>query len=106
MKQYKVIITPDAEDDFEKYLEYLLNIKKNPQAYINLLQDFEDTKNSLSNIAGSISEPKSERLRERYLKRMNFLHHNYFLLFYFGDDEIVYITNVFHGLEAFEDKLR
>ena len=106
MKQYKVIVTPDAEEDLRKYVAYLRDVKKNPQAVKNVLEDFRDTKKSLKNVAGSIKEPDSEKLKESGLKRMNFLRHNYFVLFYIGDDDKVYITDVFHGLEDFESKLR
>ncbi len=106
MKQYKVIVTPDAEEDLRRYVAYLHDVKKNPQAVKNVLEDFRDTKKSLQNVAGRLKEPDSEKLKERGLKRMNFLRHNYFVLFYIGDDDKVYITDVFHGLEDYESKLR
>ncbi len=106
MKARKVIVTPDAEQDLRKYLDYLRNAKKNPQAVRNVLSDFRETKKKLAEIADSIKEPDEEKLKERSLKRLNFLRHRYFILFHIGDDGIVYITNVFHELEKFEDKLR
>ena len=106
MKNYKVMVTPEAEKELKGYIAYLRSVKKNPQAVRNVLNDFKDTKTSLGNVAGSLKEPESEELRSRGLKRMNFLRHNYFLLYYIGNDEIVYITNIFHGLEDFENKLR
>ena len=106
MKQYKVIVTPDAEEDLESYVAYLRQVKKNPQAVKNVLKDFRETKISLGKTAGSIKDPESEALLKRGLKRMNFQKHNYFVLFYIGTDDIVYITDVFHGLEDFERKLR
>ena len=106
MKQYKIIVTPDAEEDLRKYVAHLRDVKRNPQAVKSVLADFRDTKKSLKNVAGSIKEPDSEKLKERSLKRMNFLRHNYFVLFYIGDDDKVYITDVFHGLEDYESKLR
>ena len=106
MKKYKVIVTPDAEKDLNRYLDYIRDEFKNPQAIRNVLVDFRETKRALSSVAGSLAEPESEKLKERGLKRMNFLKHNYFLLYYIGSDGIVYITDVFHGLEDFESKLR
>ena len=106
MKQYRVIVTPDAERDLKCYLIYLRKVKKNPQAVKNVLKDFADTKKSLARTAGSIGEPKSEMLRARELKRINFSRHNYFLLFHIGEDNIAYVTNIFHGLEDYENKLR
>lgn len=105
MKKYRIIVTPDAEEDLNKYIVYLIEKKKNPQAVRNLLKDFRETKNCLSNVAGSLKDPENEKMIERGLKRINFLHHNYFMLYYI-DKEIAYITQIFHGLENFEDKLR
>ena len=106
MKHYKVIVTPDAEGDLQAYIAYLRHVKKNPQAVKNVLKDFRETKENLGRVAGSLGEPYSDELRKRGLKRINFLKHNYFALFYIGADDTVYITNIFHGLENFEDKIR
>ena len=41
----------------------------------------------------------------RRLRRINFLHHNYFLLYQLEGDT-AYVTNIFHGLEDVDNKLR
>lgn len=106
MMKYNVKVTPDAEKDLKAYLTYLYNVKRNPQAVKNVIEDFNETANMLSAVASSIAEPDSEKLKARGLKRINFKRHNYFLLYYIGSDDVVYITNVFHNLEDFENKLR
>ena len=58
MKKYKVIVTPDAKEDLRAYLSYLRNEKKNPQAVKNVLEDFRATRDSLSNVAGSLGDPE------------------------------------------------
>ena len=105
MKKYTVIRTDDAENDLECYVAYLVREKRNPQAARNLLDDYDETIDSLKNVAGSLAEPSSNKLRERGLKRINFLHHAYLLLYRIEDDT-VYVTNVFHQKEDFESKLR
>jgi len=106
MKRYRVLVTPDAEADLKIYLSYLRSVKKNPQAVKSVLEDFRNTKNDLKSVARSLPEPDSEKLKARGLKRINFKKHNYFLLYYIDSMDIVYVTNIFHGLENFEDKLR
>ena len=71
---------------------------------VNLLKGL-DAKQSLSKVASTLAEPDSEKLKARGLRRINFKRHNYFLLYYIGLDDIVYITNIFHGLEDYESKL-
>ncbi|WP_341469556.1 hypothetical protein [Eubacterium ramulus] len=43
---YKVVVTSDAEKDFDRFIQYLLFEKKNVQAAQNVLNDFEATKKS------------------------------------------------------------
>ena len=72
MKRYKVKISPRAKEDFKKSIYYLIYIKKNRQAAENLFSDYQNTIEMLSNVAGSLREPDSEKLKDRRLKRMNF----------------------------------
>lgn len=46
---YKIVLMKDAEEDFDRFIAYLLFEKKSEQAARNLLNDFEATKISLSN---------------------------------------------------------
>lgn len=105
MKCYRVVVSIDAKEDLKRYIRYLRQVKLSPQAAKNVLEDFKATRKSLSICAGSIAQPISEKLRERGLRRLNFQKHNYFLL-YKLEGELAIITNIFHGLEDFENKLR
>ena len=105
MKSYKVKISPNAKKELQERLSYLVEVKLNKQAANNVMQDYRETRESLSHIAGSIKEADSKKLRERGLKRINFRRHDYFLLFRI-DGEVVTVTNVFHFLEDFENKLK
>ena len=40
---YKVVVTAEAEEDLNQFIQYLLFAKKNKQAAKNVLDDFEDT---------------------------------------------------------------
>ena len=40
---YKVVVTNDAKENMQKYIEYILYEKKNQQAAASLLDDFEYT---------------------------------------------------------------
>ena len=83
MKTYKVVVTDEAQEAFKRYLRYVKNIKKNPYAAKNILDDYIATRKQLSSCAGMLAEPESEKLRQRNLKRMNFLNHDYFILMIF-----------------------
>lgn len=100
---YKVLITPDAEEDLDRYVRYLLFEKKNEQAAKNLLDDFEETKRQLSRAAGSMAYCQNVRLKEFGYKRINFWKHKYFML-YRVEDNIVIVDNIFHELQDYENK--
>ena len=104
MKRYKVYITGRAFSDLRIRIGYLRNEKKSMQAAQALFDDYRETRSILANIAGALAESHDEKLKRRGLKRINFLHHNYFMLFKI-EKEKVFIVRVFHGLEDYQNKL-
>lgn len=44
MKSYKVVVTIDAQEDIKRYLRYIRNVKKNPQAAKSILDDYIATR--------------------------------------------------------------
>lgn len=105
MKKYKIVITKQAQADLRGKLAYICNHLKNPQAVQSVYNDFKLTRNTLEEVADTIREPDNMELKKRDLKRINFRTHNYFMLFRIRDERVE-ITNIFHGSEDFENKLR
>ena len=60
---YKVIVTKVAEADLDNFLRYLINVKENPQAAQNVLDDFEMTIERLALIAGSLKFCDNPKLK-------------------------------------------
>lgn len=105
MKKYRVVVTKEAQNDLRAKLEYLRKHIKNPQAIKNVYEDYKNTRKALEVVAGSIHESESEKLRIRDLKRINFQTHNYFMLFRIRENRVE-VTDIFHGSEDYENKLR
>ena len=82
---YKIVVTSEAEKDFEGFVRYLLLEKKSEQAAKNLIDDFEKTKLNL-------------------YRRINFLSHKYFML-YRVEGSLVFVDNIFHELQDYENKI-
>lgn len=101
---YNVVVTSDAEKDLDKFIRYLLFEKKNEQAAGNLLDDFEETKNILSNVAASLKDCDNPKLKQFGYKRINFRKHRYFML-YRVEENMAIIDNMFHELEDYENYL-
>ena len=101
---YKVAVTADAEEDLNQYIRYLLMEKKSEQAARNILDDFEATIQSLKNVAGSLKLCDNPRLKELGYRRINFFSHRYFMMYRIVED-IVFIDNIFHELQDYENKM-
>lgn len=101
---YNVVITEDAQEDLDAFIQYLLFVKKSDQAARNLLDDFETTKQSLSRVAGSLKYCENPRLREEGYRRINFMSHNYFMLYRIEDEKVI-VDNIFHELQDYENKI-
>lgn len=101
---YKVVVTTEAEEDLERYIRYLLVVKRNEQAAKNVLDDFESTVKSLKSVAGSLKLCENPRLRKLGYRRINFLSHRYFMMYRIVED-IVFVDNIFHELQDYEKKM-
>ena len=101
---YSIVMTSDAEDDFDGFVQYLLFVKKSEQAAINLINDLEETKESLINVAESLKLCENPQLAAQGYRRINFLSHDYFMLYRVEGNNVV-IDNIFHFLQDYENKL-
>ena len=102
---YKIVVTADAQEDLEHFIEYLLFEKQSMQAAKNVLDDFEATKESLRHVAGSLKLCDNPRLNQLGYRRINFLNHRYFMMYRIEED-VVFIDNIFHDLQDYENKMR
>ncbi len=101
---YNVVITIDAENDLDRHIQYLLYVKNNPQAAENVLDDYDETIDSLSRVAGSLKYCENPKLKKDGYKRINFQKHHYFMMFRV-DGKNAIVDNIFHDLEDFENKM-
>ena len=95
---YDVFVTLDAKEDLEGFIYYLLVEKKSRQAAMNVLDDFEATKQSLATVAGSIKLCDNPRLKALGYRRINFLSHRYFMLFRIEGNQVI-VDSIFHELQ-------
>lgn len=102
---YNVRIASTAEDDFVELYEYLLNDKCNSQAAEHFFNDFQQTKEVLSRVAGSLKLCDNAKLAALGYHRLNFVEMNYFMLYRIEGNDAV-IDDIFHGLEDYEKKMR
>ena len=97
-------MTKDAREDLERFIQYLLVEKNSMQAAKNVLDDFDATIETLKHVAGSLKLCDNPRLRESEYRRINFLNHRYFML-YRIEEKMVYVDNIFHELQDYENSM-
>ena len=98
---YKVVVT---KDDLERFIKYLIVEKKSMQAAENILNDYDATIECLEHVAGSLKLCDNPRLRQLEYHRINFLNHRYFMLYRIVD-HMVFVDNIFHELQDYENKM-
>ena len=101
---YKIVVTREAEEDLERFLRYLMFVKENVQAAQNVLNDYDATIECLKHIAGSLKLCDNPGLRKLEYRRINFLNHRYFMM-YRVVGEMVFVDNIFHELQDYENQM-
>lgn len=101
---YRVVVTKDAEEDLDQFIKYLIFEKENMEAAQNVLDDYDATIQTLKIVAGSLKLCENPRLRQLEYRRINFLNHRYFMLYRIVDN-LVFIDNIFHDLQDYENKI-
>ncbi len=101
---YKVVVTRDAEEDLERFIKYLIIEKESMQAAENVLKDYDATIERLKHVAGSLKLCDNPRLSQLEYRRINFLSHGYFMLYRIVDN-VVFVDNIFHELQDYENKM-
>ncbi|MGN0402352.1 MAG: type II toxin-antitoxin system RelE/ParE family toxin [Acetatifactor sp.] len=101
---YKIVVTKDAEEDLDKFVKYLIFEKANTQAAQYVLDDYDATIECLKHVAGSLKLCDNPKLRKFEYRRINFLNHRYFMMYRIVDNK-VFIDNIFHELQDYENKM-
>lgn len=101
---YKVVVTREAEEDLDQFIRYLIVEKESVEAARNVLDDFDNTIDTLKLVAGSLKLCDNPRLRQLEYRRINFLKHRYFMLYRIVGD-VVYVDSIFHELQDYESKM-
>lgn len=101
---YRIVVTKDAEEDLDCFIKYLIFEKESMQAAQNVLNNYDATIESLRHVAGSLKLCDNPRFRQLEYRRINFLNHRYFMLYRIVDN-VVFVDNIFHELQDYENKM-
>lgn len=102
--QYKVEISDLAEQQYDKFLEYIYNVLMNPQAAASLMQDFDDTIKILEGHADSLGYCNSERLRKMEFHKVHLQRHKYLLVYRIKRKNVI-VEGMYHELQDYENAI-
>ncbi len=102
MDSFDVIISPKALSQLNDYIDYLQYTLLNNQAARNVWQDALDTREHLSNVAGSLNPCSHPQLRKNGYRPINFLRHRYLML-YRIEGRTAYVDAIYHQLQDYEN---
>lgn len=102
---YKVVITPIAQRQFDRCVGYIVNHFQNRIAARALIKDFNKTVISLQSVAGSLPLLQDPDLQVKGYRKILFLKHDY-LMVYHLDGQTAVVDAVFHTLQDYENALK
>lgn len=103
--EYKVVLTSEAKTQFRKIIYYLLHELESPQAATNVADDFDETVDRLSSVAGSLKICDDEVLRAKEYRTIHFRRHKYLMIYSIHGDT-AYVEGIYHDLQDYENVLR
>ncbi|MCM1057305.1 MAG: type II toxin-antitoxin system RelE/ParE family toxin [Firmicutes bacterium] len=98
---YKVELSELASMQYDKFLEYIYYKLENPQAANDLMQDFDDTIDTLSEQADYLGYCRSERLRQLGFHKIRLKKHRYLLVYRVKVDKVI-VEGMYHELQDYE----
>jgi plasmid stabilization system protein ParE len=102
MNKWREISTEDVQNDLDNFVYYLLVEKLNVQAAKAVLDDYDETVEELSQVAGmlkALDDPELSEYRKIRLRR-----HDYYLI-YRLEGEFAIIDRMFHDLQDLDKAL-
>ena len=103
--QYKVEISDLAEQQYDKFLEYIYDVLLNPQAAAGLMQDFDDTIKILERQADSLGYCNSKHLRNLGFHKIHLQRHRYLLIYRIKQESVI-VEGMYHELQDYENAIR
>ena len=109
-EKWKKLLTPEIVSYLTTIHEYkgkqYLIAERHADVLENLVEmaKIQSTESSNKNVAGNLKLCDNLKLRKLGYRRINFLSHRYFMLYRIENDT-VYVDNIFHELQDYENKM-
>lgn len=98
---FNVEVSNLANEQYDRFLNYIYYTLKNPQAVENLMRDFDATIAILESQADSFGYCRSERLRKLGFHKIHFQRHKYLLIYRIKQNNVI-VEGMYHELQDYE----
>lgn len=102
---FEVQLTPKAERQAQRILDYIFYELENAQAAYSVEQDMKATIKRLAGVAGSLKLCDDPELRAKGLRTIHLERHRYFMLYTITDKRAL-VIGIYHDLQDYENALR
>lgn len=102
---FEVLLTPKAERQAQKILDYIFYELENVQAAYSVEQDMKATIKRLADVAGSLKLCDDPELRAKGYRTIHLEQHRYFMLYKITDKR-ANVIGIYHDLQDYENALR
>ena len=102
--QFNVEISELAEEQYDNILDYLANVKKNPQAVNGVIDDFDYAVEQLAKAADTFGYCQDERLKTMEFHKLHFKSHRYLVVYRINGDRVI-IEGMYHELQDYENAI-
>ena len=102
--RYNVEVSDLAEEQYDAILNYLANVKKNPQAVNGVIADYDFAIEQLEEKAELFGFCKKQMLRGLGFRKLLFRKHRYLFVYRIIEDRVI-IEGMYHELQDYENAL-
>jgi plasmid stabilization system protein ParE len=102
--QYNVKMSILAEEQYDNILYHISEKFKNRQALNRVMDDYDDTIETLEKSAESFGYCNSERLRRLGFHKIHFRKHKYLFVYRISGDEVI-VEGMYHELQDYENAI-
>lgn len=102
--QFNVEISELAEEQYNSILDYLANVKNNPQAVNGVIDDFDYAIEQLETMPDTFGFCQDKRLRSMGFHKLHFNSHRYLFVYRINGSSVI-IEGMYHELQDYENAI-
>ena len=101
---YRIIVTRQFEQSLDECIDYLAELTRNKYTINNFLKKIEVAISTLESFPESSPVLENQKLEKKHLRKIHLIHFKY-KIFYRVEKELVYLIDILHDSQDYENRL-